>query len=68
MRDAKRIERILNLLRNVWYNFPDWRLGQLLSNIAAADGYPVKDLFYFDDDRLERVLRKMAKEDAKDHL
>lgn len=68
MRDAKRIDRILNLLRNFWYQVPDWRLGQLLSNIAAADRYPLKDLFYYEDDRLEAALGKMVNEDAKDYL
>ena len=33
MRDPKRIEEVLSALAIFWRNHPDWRLGQLLSNL-----------------------------------
>ena len=62
MRDPERIDRILGLLRKEWKKFPDWRLGQLLVNIADADGWTNSDLFYYDDDRLESALLIMTNE------
>jgi hypothetical protein len=32
MRDKKRIDRILGLLKKLWKRNPDWRFGQLLIN------------------------------------
>lgn len=53
MRDPKRIERILNLLRRIWKEVPDWRLGQLLVNQTYRD----EDLFYLEDSELEKRLK-----------
>ncbi len=57
MRDPDRIERILNLLKKVWKNEPDQRLCQLLSNAC----YPKQDLFYVEDDDLEKRLEERLK-------
>ena len=42
MRDPNRIPKVLDLLEKAWQEVPDWRLGQLISNIARATS-----TFYF---------------------
>ena len=56
MRDPNRIPRVLNLLGKVWAEVPDWRLGQLIENIARDMGW--NDAYYMEDDDLEKELRK----------
>lgn len=58
MRDLRRIRRVLALLEKEWYKVPDWRLGQLIENIARDLGW--NDAFYMNDDDLEKELRKRA--------
>jgi uncharacterized protein YihD (DUF1040 family) len=52
MRDPNRIDHILNLLKQMWKQVPDWRLGQLLINLT----YRNEDLYYLEDDKLEERL------------
>ena len=56
MRDPNRIPRVLNLLGKVWAEVPDWRLGQLIENIARDMGW--NDAYYMEDDVLQKELRK----------
>lgn len=56
MRDPERIDRICDLLRDVWKLIPDWRLGQLIFNLTGRH-----DCFYVEDDTLEKAL-KLLKE------
>lgn len=56
MRDPNRIPRILDLLEKAWKEVPDWRLGQLVENIARDIGW--NDAYYMEDDDLEKELRK----------
>lgn len=53
MRDAARIERILNKIKKVWNKYPDLRLGQLLINVDTHFG---QNIFYYEDDELEDAL------------
>ena len=60
MRDIKRIDKILNQLRQLWMRFPDQRLGQLLDNYIF--GYKLDShLFYVEDDIVEERLDKIIK-------
>ena len=52
MRDPQRIPRVLDLLEKVWAEVPDWRLGQLIENIARDIGW--NDAYYMEDDDLEK--------------
>lgn len=63
MRDPNRIDRILKLLGKVWKEVPDWRLGQLVSNLVGNDAY----IFYVEDDKLEEKLKEIvdSKTDAQ---
>lgn len=56
MRNPNRIPRVLDLLEKEWQKVPDWRLGQLIENIARDLGW--NDAFYISDDDLEKELRK----------
>jgi len=55
MRETKRIERIVKLLQKAWELEPDWRLGQLMSNLLGAGPH---DIFHPEDDRWELSLIK----------
>ena len=52
MRDPERIERICDLLKEVWKQYPDWRLGQLIFNLTGK-----YDCFYVEDNVLEEKLK-----------
>lgn len=54
MRDPARIDRICDLLRFLWHQVPDWRLGQLVCNIGRQ--LDVHDPFFIEDDRMEEFL------------
>lgn len=53
MRDPARIERILDLVKEIWTLYPDFRFGQLLINVAGTAG---ADLYHREDDKLELEL------------
>lgn len=52
-RDPERIDRIVDKLREVWHTVPDWRLGQLVSNLIGPGR---QDVFYREDDEWEASL------------
>lgn len=53
MRDPKRISVIVKRLEELWEEFPDLRLTQLIVNFQ---GYIGSDLYYMEDDEfLERL-------------
>ena len=53
MRNPNRIPIIIKKLEEAWKRVPDWRLGQLISNLR---GPGVQDVFYLEDDELEKRL------------
>jgi uncharacterized protein YihD (DUF1040 family) len=56
MREIERIERILELIKKNWKDYPDLRFGQLLINMkVVADTIPMWNL---EDDDLEEHLNK----------
>ena len=54
MRDVSRIDFILKSVGDVWKNYPDLRLGQLLLNVVRD---PM--LYYIEDDKLVDELVKL---------
>jgi len=62
MRDPKRIEPILELLKEAWNLVPDWRLGQLVSNLL---GNGPQDVFHPEDEDWEKLLKEFIKEKKK---
>lgn len=55
-RDPNRIDIVIEMLRAVWKQNPEQRLGQLLVNIDTQSDSP--DLFMLEDDRFLQVLEK----------
>lgn len=53
MRDLKRIDRYLNTLREVWYEFLDWRFMQLICNFQSWMG---TDSFFLEDEDFQKKL------------
>jgi hypothetical protein len=53
MRNPERIPIIINKLEKAWKLVPDWRLGQLVSNLI---GNGRQDVFHPEDDQWEQWL------------
>ena len=58
MRDPKRIERMLEILKEIWSTNPDLRLGQIIVNATHRheDGNYDVSLFHMEDDNMEEAL------------
>lgn len=72
MRDPKRIDTIIGLLRSYWHTNPDLRLGQIISNLTP-DRFgldtvcgPVADPFSVEDTEWEDILRTQLRKIAKE--
>jgi uncharacterized protein YihD (DUF1040 family) len=59
MRDPARIERILELLSEVWSKVPDWRLTQLVIN-ASDTKHNCGPVFHLEDDQFEEKLKALS--------
>lgn len=63
MRDPKRITKILDELEEYWNNHPNWRLGQVMSNLSyelLGDNDPFfgdNDPFFIEDEWLLELLK-----------
>ena len=60
MRDAKRIDVILQEISNIWHKYPDMRLGQLIGNVLEGTA-----LYYVEDDGLVNALKDMYNGDKE---
>ena len=58
MREKGRIERITQLIEQIWAMNQDMRLGQLLTNYVFQEGV---DLWYQEDDITETILQEAVK-------
>lgn len=56
---SEQIDRILGRLRVVWARYPQYRLGQLLSNATYAG--PGRDWFYIEDDEVDIALGRLSR-------
>lgn len=57
MRDIDRIPEILKELEEFWKQVPDWRLGQVISNLSY-DLVGTNDPFYVKDKDLLELLKQ----------
>lgn len=55
-REPERRARILLKLSLLWEVYPDFRLGQLLEVLRQTSALPMLDMFYYEDDSLEKAL------------
>lgn len=63
MRDPKRIDIILNMIKKLWHKYPDQRFFQLLYNNTRQS--VVRDRFFLDDNELEMDLVKSLEKEHK---
>ena len=56
MRNPDRIPEVLKELEEFWKQVPDWRLGQVISNISY-ETLGVNDPFYLEDTDLLNILK-----------
>ena len=63
MRDPKRIDDFLKRLGECWKQVPDWRFGQLISNVKdfAYDDWP-QDMFFIEDEQFIYYVEKFFNE------
>lgn len=54
MRDPKRIEPMLSLIREIWYRAPDLRLTQLIMNALKMN----EDPYHVEDEILKKALKE----------
>ena len=57
MRDPTRIDRVLGLLRTIWVNYPDFRLGQIIVNCMPT-AEPVPPVFFVEDAIIESGMHQ----------
>lgn len=59
MRDPRRIQDFCNRLARVWEQVPDWRFGQLMSNVLG-DYYAQtkRDIFFPEDEEMIRFFEQ----------
>ena len=67
MRDPKRIDKFCDLLKEIWKRVPDWRFGQLISNLGRQLEWT---RFYYAEDEefmneLARILAKFNEYENK---
>lgn len=56
MRDSKRLDQFCDRLKTVWHTVPDWRFGQLMSNIFEDMKASGRDPFPTEDDEMIEYL------------
>ncbi len=55
-RAPARIDKIVELLRNYWHQYPDLRLGQIVANCGKRL-HGTSDPYYLEDDEMEKALQ-----------
>lgn len=69
MRDPKRIDKFCDLLKELWKRVPDWRFGQLISNLGKQLEWTPGGFFYAEDEEfmneLARILAKFNEYENK---
>ena len=69
MRDPKRIDKFCDLLQELWKRVPDWRFGQLISNLGRQLEWTPGGFFYAEDEEfmneLARILAKFNEHENK---
>lgn len=59
MRDPKRIRKYCDQLASLWETVPDWRFGQLMSNVLGEYyAETKKDIFFPEDDEMFAFFKK----------
>ncbi len=63
MRDPNRIDKFCDELNKLWHKVPDWRFGQLMSNVLSTfQAEKMRDIFYPEDEEMLDFFKKYFKE------
>ena len=57
MRDPGRIDEIIELVKQLWTSYPDWRFGQLICTVSTKLGY--EDPFFVEDDLFKKKIEEL---------
>ena len=63
MRDINRIDKFCQRLAKVWKKVPDWRFGQLITNVF---GTLENDPFFLEDDEVIETFEKFFTNNTKE--
>ena len=63
MRDPKRIDEFCAELARLWHEYPDFRFGQMFSNVCSCNN--VSDPFYIEDDEMLNMFKKYFGEEQE---
>lgn len=55
------LHNIMDLVVQVQKKYPEWRMGQVLSNAAKAGGWKEFDIFFCQDEKIIEGLKKILK-------
>lgn len=67
MRNPERIDKFCDELKLLWHKVPDWRFGQLMSNVLGAVYERTnRDPFYMEDAEMLSALKELFEEQAPD--
>ena len=64
MRDTNRIYKFCNELARLWSQVPDWRFGQLITNIT--NDMQSTEFFYIEDDEMMKVMKSCFGEETEE--
>ena len=64
MRDTNRIYKFCNELARLWSQVPDWRFGQLITNIT--NDMQSTEFFYIEDDEMMKVIKSCFGEETEE--
>lgn len=64
MRDPNRIYKFCNELARIWSQVPDWRFGQLITNITNDMQPP--EFFYIEDDEMMKLMKSCFGEETEE--
>lgn len=66
MRDPKRIDEFCDELKALWHTVPDWRFGQLMSNVLGEVYVKEnRDIFFIEDDEMLDDIKEVFEKKYK---
>jgi len=66
-RDPARIAGLLKALEEVWRDYPDWRLGQIIVNATrySRPSFVCPEIFHLEDDDMLKGMEDLVKKQHK---
>ena len=65
MRNPDRIDKFCNELAEIWKKVPDWRFGQLISNVLGKMQSEGRDPFFPEENEMIEYFRNYFKREEK---